>query len=60
MSSAVVPRSEECNAIAELRELVRALDRTHWSSWQTTAKFDRELESAREFLKGYDERNPDV
>ena len=30
-----------------LEELVRALDRTSWSSWQTTASFSKELDHAR-------------
>lgn len=30
-----------------LSELVAALDRTHWSSWQTTAPFWKEFEAAQ-------------
>lgn len=48
--------ADECNAVAELRELVRALDSTHWSSWQSTYKFDQELRTARAFLADYDLR----
>lgn len=33
-----------------LSDLVKALDRTNWSSWQTTAPFDKELDRAREFV----------
>jgi hypothetical protein len=35
-----------------LVELVKALDATNWSSWQTTAPFDKELDAARKFLSG--------
>lgn len=34
-----------------LAELVGALDRTNWSSWQTTATFDEAWKSASELLK---------
>ena len=30
-----------------LADLVKALDSTNWSSWQTTAAFDKQLEEAR-------------
>lgn len=33
-----------------LENLVRGLDRTYWSSWQTTVHFAMELETAREVL----------
>ena len=33
-----------------LGELVTALDQTHWSSWQTTARFSSEHENARAAL----------
>ena len=38
-------------AIAHLNALVKALDRTNWSSWQTTAGFDMELKQAREWIE---------
>lgn len=33
-----------------LEELVRGLDKTNWSSWQTTAHFDKQLETAHAVL----------
>lgn len=33
-----------------LTNLVDALDRTNWSSWQSTHRFDDELKAARELL----------
>jgi len=33
-----------------LKNLVRALDRTYWSSWQSTANFDVELDRARNLI----------
>ncbi|QKS60863.1 hypothetical protein [Cupriavidus gilardii] len=33
-----------------LDELVLALDATFWSTWQTTATFDQQLERARQVL----------
>ena len=33
-----------------LADLVRALDKTNWSSWQTTAPFAKELDRARDYL----------
>lgn len=33
-----------------LRDLVEALDRTNWSSWQTTIGFSEQLNAARAFL----------
>ena len=33
-----------------LDDLVRALDETSWSSWQTTAKFDKQLRYAEQVL----------
>lgn len=38
-----------------LEDLVKALDDTHWSSWQTTAKFDQPLERAKALLTLYDD-----
>lgn len=52
----VVPSSDETNAVAELRELIRGLDATCWSSWQSTYKFDPALLSAKEWLQDYDQR----
>ena len=40
----------EAQAICLLKELVAALDETHWSSWQSTAQFDNQLTHARNFL----------
>lgn len=34
-----------------LADLVKALDITNWSSWQTTAKFDKQLDAAREYVE---------
>jgi hypothetical protein len=34
-----------------LRNLVKALDATNWSSWQSTAKFSEELDRARDAIK---------
>ena len=34
-----------------LDDLVKALDSTYWSSWQTTAKFDKQLDAAREYVE---------
>mgnify|MGYP003598799718 CR=1 FL=1 len=31
-----------------LDDLVKALDSTNWSSWQTTATFAKQLDAARE------------
>jgi hypothetical protein len=43
---------EERDSLLEaLRELVRALDETNWSSWQTTARFHNEHERARAAIK---------
>lgn len=39
-----------------LRNLVDALDRTNWSSWQTTASFSAELERARAILAAAQEK----
>jgi hypothetical protein len=36
--------------LSVLRELVEAIDLTHWSSWQTTAKFDGPLQNARDAI----------
>jgi len=56
----MTPSSDECNAVAELRELIRALEATTWSSWQSTSRFDPALENARKWLAEYDERNPEL
>ncbi len=41
----------ERDALRErLRELVDGLERTHWSSWQTTAHFWKQFEAARAAL----------
>lgn len=37
-------------AVHLLTELVKALDATNWSSWQSTAKFDPALNNARDWL----------
>ena len=34
-----------------LDDLVKALDSTNWSSWQTTANFEKQLEAAREYVE---------
>ena len=34
-----------------LDDLVKALDSTYWSSWQTTAKFDKQLDAARAYVE---------
>lgn len=34
-----------------LADLVKALDRTNWSSWQTTSNFDKQLEEARAYIE---------
>lgn len=39
----------------QLRELVDALDKTFWSSWQSTHSFDDQLTNARELLSKLDE-----
>ena len=33
-----------------LDDLVKALDSTNWSSWQTTAAFEKQLDAAREYV----------
>jgi hypothetical protein len=38
-----------------LKELVTALDRAFISSWQSTAAWQKQLDAAREFLKGAEE-----
>ena len=42
-------------ALHLLKELVAALDETHWSSWQSTARFDNQLNHARNFLAEQEE-----
>ena len=34
-----------------LDDLVKALDSTYWSSWQTTASFENQLDAAREYVE---------
>ena len=34
-----------------LDDLVKALDSTNWSSWQTTASFEHQLDAAREYVE---------
>ena len=43
-------------ALCLLKELVAALDETHWSSWQSTARFDNQLTHARIFLAELEEK----
>jgi hypothetical protein len=38
------------NPVQLLADLVAALDSTHWSSWQSTANFDKQLDAAREYV----------
>jgi hypothetical protein len=40
-------RANAAQASRLLRELVSAMDKVHWSSWQTTAGFADQLEAAR-------------
>ena len=42
-------------ALSLLKELVVALDKTYWSSWQSTARFDNQLNCARNFLAEQEE-----
>ena len=44
------PPIKRTTALCLLKELVAALDETHWSSWQSTAQFDSQLTHARSFL----------
>ena len=44
------PPIKRTTALCRLKELVAALDETHWSSWQSTAKFVDQLTHARSFL----------
>ena len=44
------PPIKRTTALCLLKELVAALDETHWSSWQSTARFDSQLTHARSFL----------
>lgn len=39
------------NPVQLLADLVKALQETNWSSWQTTAGFDTELRKAEEYLE---------
>lgn len=38
-----------------LRELVEALNKTYWSSWQSTANFSQQLEDAETLLSKLDD-----
>ena len=41
-----------------LEDLVTALQNTFWSSWQSTASFQKELDQAEELLnKGYNDED---
>ena len=40
-----------------LQALVTKLNDTHWSSWQSTAKFDEELQRAEEYLNELSKEN---
>ena len=44
-------------ALSLLKELVVALDKTYWSSWQSTARFDDHLNNARNFLVEQEENH---
>ena len=44
-------------ALCLLKELVAALDKTYWSSWQSTAQFDDQLNHARSFLAKQEENH---
>lgn len=44
-------RAENADAWSALEALTKALDTTSWSSWQTTANFAVEWESAQALLK---------
>ena len=48
-------RIKPTTALCLLKELVAALDETHWSSWQSTARFDNQLNCARNFLAEQEE-----
>jgi hypothetical protein len=51
------PQQSKCplylakQAVDNLQMLVHALENTHWSSWQSTASFNKELEEAKNTLK---------
>ena len=38
-----------------LADLVAALNSTYWSCWQSTTKFDAQLQAAEEYLKALKE-----
>jgi len=40
----------KADAYESLKELVKALDNTFWSSWQSTYTFQKELDSARQLI----------
>lgn len=42
------------NAMSYLKELVKALDSAYISSWQSTAKWQEELDEAREFISEFE------
>lgn len=44
-------------ALSLLKELVVALDKTYWPSWQSTARFDNQLNCARNFLAEQEENH---
>lgn len=44
------PEDYALELFENLTDLVNALNRTNWSSWQTTATFQKELDAAQELL----------
>ena len=49
--------TEYTNPVQLLADLVAALDRTSWSSWQSTATFDTQLTKAREYINQQEPRH---
>ena len=45
------------NPVQLLADLVAALDATHWSSWQSTATFNTQLDAAREYINKQEPRH---
>lgn len=45
----------QLDTIEILRNLVEGLTETHWSSWQSTWKFEAALYDAQDYLKSIDE-----
>lgn len=43
------------NTLEVLKNLVEGLDDTHWTSWQSTANFQDQLDKARQYLNVYHE-----